>query len=51
MTFEDVIEDMDGIVKYRRTAIGIESTVLDLTSEVPTILRLWFITKSRLKRQ
>ena len=52
-TFEDVAEDMDGridaIVKGERTAIGIESTVLDLTSEVPTILRPGFITKSQIE--
>ena len=52
-TFEDVIEDMDGridaIVKGERTAIGIESTVLDLTSEVPTILRPGFVTKSQIE--
>lgn len=52
-TFEDVAEDMDGridaIVKGARTAIGIESTVLDLTSEVPTILRPGFITKSQIE--
>lgn len=52
-TFDDVAEDMDGridaIVKGERTAIGIESTVLDLTSEVPTILRPGFITKSQIE--
>ena len=52
-TFEDVAEDMDGridaIVKGERTAIGIESTVLDLTAEVPTILRPGFITKSQIE--
>lgn len=52
-TFEDVAEDMDGridaIVKGERTAIGIESTVLDLTSEVPTILRPGFITRSQIE--
>lgn len=52
-TFEDVAEDMDGridaIVKGERTAIGIESTVLDLTLEVPTILRPGFITKSQIE--
>lgn len=52
-TFEDVAEDMDGridaIVKGEQTVIGIESTVLDLTSDVPTILRPGFITKSRIE--
>ena len=51
--FEDVAEDMDGridaIVKGGRAAIGIESTVLDLTSKVPTILRPGFITKSQIE--
>ena len=40
---------IDAIVKGEQTVIGIESTVLDLTSDVPTILRPGFITKSRIE--
>ena len=45
---EDVIADLDGrvdaIIKGDDCRVGIESTVLDLTGEVPTILRPGIIT-------
>ena len=47
-TAEDVLEDMDGridaVIMGEQCAVGIESTVLDLTGEVPTILRPGVIT-------
>ncbi|MBQ6456245.1 MAG: threonylcarbamoyl-AMP synthase [Mogibacterium sp.] len=51
-TAEDVLEDMDGridaIIMGEQCDVGIESTVLDLTGEVPTILRPGIITKEEL---
>ena len=48
-----VIEDMDGridmILDGGQVGIGLESTIIDLTSEVPTILRPGFITKEMLE--
>ena len=45
---EDVMTDLDGkvdaIIKGEDCRVGIESTVLDLTSDVPTILRPGIIT-------
>ncbi|MDI6707535.1 MAG: L-threonylcarbamoyladenylate synthase [Candidatus Thermoplasmatota archaeon] len=42
-TAEHVLEDLNGkidaIIDGGRTKVGLESTVLDLTSEVPTVLR------------
>ena len=47
-TAEDVLEDMDGridaVILGEQCDVGIESTVLDLTGEVPTILRPGVIT-------
>ncbi len=47
-TAEDVIEDMDGridaIIMGEQCDVGIESTVLDLTGDTPTILRPGVIT-------
>ena len=47
-TAEDVLEDMDGrinaVIMGEQCAVGIESTVLDLTGDVPTILRPGVIT-------
>lgn len=47
-TAEDVIEDMDGridaVIMGEQCDVGIESTVLDLTGEIPTILRPGVIT-------
>lgn len=51
-TAEDVIEDMDGridaVIMGEQCDVGIESTVLDLTGEVPTILRPGMITAEML---
>lgn len=48
-----VIEDMDGridmILDGGAVGIGIESTIVDFTGEIPTILRPGFITKSMLE--
>lgn len=45
---EDVLEDMDGridaVIMGEQCDVGIESTVLDLTGDVPTILRPGVIT-------
>ena len=47
-TAEDVLEDMDGridaVIMGEQCDVGIESTVLDLTGSVPTILRPGVIT-------
>ncbi len=49
-----VLEDLDGkidaIIDGGRTDIGLESTVIDLTSETPTILRPGKITKEELEK-
>ncbi len=49
---KDVLEDMDGkipmILDGGSCSVGIESTVLDLTKEVPTILRPGAITEEML---
>lgn len=51
-TADDVLEDMDGridaIIMGEQCDVGIESTVLDLTGEVPTILRPGIITREEL---
>ena len=48
-----VADDMDGIIPMildgGAVGIGIESTIVDLTDEVPTILRPGFITKEMLE--
>lgn len=53
-TWRHVAEDMDGkiplILKGRDCAVGIESTVLDLTRDAPLILRPGMITKSDIER-
>jgi len=50
---EHVMEDMNGriemILDGGAVGIGIESTIVDLTGEVPVILRPGFITKSMLE--
>lgn len=50
---EHVAEDMDGIIPMildgGAVGIGIESTIVDLTEEIPTILRPGFITKEMLE--
>lgn len=52
-TYSDVLEDMDGridaILMGEDCKVGIESTVLDLTGEVPMILRPGYITKEMLE--
>lgn len=49
-----VIEDMNGlidmIVDGGKVGIGIESTIVDVTSEVPMILRPGFITKKMIEQ-
>jgi len=51
--YSDVLEDMDGridaVLLGENCSVGIESTVLDLTGEVPTILRPGYITKEMLE--
>ena len=48
-----VAEDMDGIIPMildgGAVGIGIESTIVDLTEDIPTILRPGFITKEMLE--
>lgn len=52
-TYSDVLEDMDGridaILMGEDCKVGIESTVLDLTGEIPMILRPGYITKEMLE--
>ncbi|SER03148.1 L-threonylcarbamoyladenylate synthase [Lachnospiraceae bacterium NE2001] len=52
-TAKHVKEDMDGrieaIIDGGPVGIGIESTIVDLTSDIPTILRPGFITKKNLE--
>ncbi len=52
-TAQDVLEDMDGridaVLLGEDCQVGIESTVLDLTGECPTILRPGYITKEQLE--
>lgn len=51
--YEDVLEDMDSridaVLLGEDCEVGIESTVLDLTGEVPMILRPGYITKEMLE--
>lgn len=50
---EHVIEDLDGkidmIIDGGAVGIGLESTIVDMTSEIPTILRPGYITKEMLE--
>ncbi len=50
---EDVIEDLNGkvdaILEGPKCRVGIESTVLDVTGDVPTILRPGVITKEHIE--
>jgi L-threonylcarbamoyladenylate synthase len=52
-TYGDVLEDMDGridaVLLGEDCAVGIESTVLDMTGDVPTILRPGYVTKEMLE--
>ena len=51
---EHVMEDLDGfiscVVDGGETGIGLESTVLDVTLETPTILRPGGVTKEMLEK-
>lgn len=51
---EDVIEDMDGridaVIKGGDCRVGIESTVIDMTEEIPVILRPGIITADRISK-
>ena len=51
---EHVIEDMNGKIEYiidgGPVGIGIESTIIDVSGDVPTILRPGFITKKMLEQ-
>lgn len=53
-TASDVLEDMNGkidaIIEGANCDVGIESTVLDLTTDTPTILRPGYITKSMIEK-
>lgn len=53
-TAEDVLEDMDGkidaILMGEQCDVGIESTVVDLTGEIPTVLRPGAITADDLAK-
>lgn len=53
-TAKHVVDDMSGkidmVLDGGQVGIGIESTIIDLTSEVPTILRPGYITKSMLEQ-
>ncbi|MBQ1472145.1 MAG: threonylcarbamoyl-AMP synthase, partial [Eubacterium sp.] len=53
-TVEHVIDDMDGridaIIRSTPCTIGIESTVIDMTGELPMILRPGFITREDVER-
>lgn len=52
-TYGDVLEDMDGridaVIEGEDCTVGIESTVVDLTGDVPTILRPGFVTREMLE--
>lgn len=54
-TAQHVAEDMDGridmIIDGGQVGIGIESTIVDMTGEVPMILRPGYITKDMLERE
>lgn len=47
---EDMMGRIDGIVMGEACQIGIESTVVDLTGEIPTVLRPGYITVEELSR-
>ena len=51
-TADDVLEDMDGridaVIMGEQCDVGIESTVLDLTGEIPRILRPGAVTREKL---
>ncbi|WMJ85674.1 L-threonylcarbamoyladenylate synthase [Anaerocolumna sp. MB42-C2] len=51
---EHVIEDMNGIIDMiingGKVDIGLESTIVDVTAEIPTILRPGYITEEMIKQ-
>lgn len=52
-TFKDVCEDMTGraaaIIEGEPSRVGVESTVIDMTSDIPTVLRPGGVTVSQLE--
>lgn len=46
---EDLAGRIDGVVDGGDVNIGIESTIIDVTSEIPTILRPGYITKGQME--
>ena len=52
-TFQDVCQDMNGraaaILEGEASKVGVESTVIDMTSDIPTVLRPGGITLSQLR--
>lgn len=48
--YEDMNGRIDAIIDGGNSEIGIESTVLDLTSDIPKILRPGYFTKEKLER-
>ncbi|MBR5613738.1 MAG: threonylcarbamoyl-AMP synthase [Clostridia bacterium] len=52
-TFSHVLQDMNGraagIIKGQDSEVGVESTVLDLTSDIPTILRPGGVSAEQLR--
>ncbi|SNU06748.1 L-threonylcarbamoyladenylate synthase [Lachnospiraceae bacterium] len=46
---EDMTGRIDAIIDGGPVGIGIESTIVDMTSDIPTILRPGYITKSKLE--
>lgn len=48
--FEDLNQKIDLILDGGKTKVGLESTVLDLTSEIPTILRPGKVTFEQIKK-
>lgn len=50
ITSEYKEDEIDGLVDGGRTEVGLESTIIDLTTETPTILRHGSITKNDLEK-
>lgn len=53
-SFQDVFEDFDGkicgIIRWKDSQIGLESTVIDLTKKTPLLVRPWAISFEKLKK-
>lgn len=47
--YQDLAGKIDGILDGGRTGVGVESTVIDCTAEVPTILRPGGVTKEQIE--